>query len=248
MSEDKQIALISGATRGIGRAITVELGLQGIVVIGTATSQSGVDTIYNYMNENNIKGCGRIMNVTDQASIDATLDLVNEEFGTPPTILINNAGITRDNLLMRMKEEDWNGVIDTNLTSVYRLAKSCLRAMLKMKNGRIVNIASVIAYTGNPGQTNYAAAKAGMVGFSKALAREVASRGITVNTIAPGYIATDMTDVLTDEQRELLIKQIPLNRLGRPEDVAAAVSFLISPAAAYITGETIHVNGGMYMA
>ncbi len=247
MSEDKQIALISGATRGIGRAIAVELGLQGIVVIGTATSQSGVEKISNYMKENNISGCGRVMNVTDQASIDEVLDFVNKEFGTP-AILVNNAGITRDNLLMRMKEDEWNGVIDTNLASVYRLSRACLRAMLKMKYGRIVNITSVVAYTGNPGQTNYAAAKAGMVGFSKALAREVASRGITVNTIAPGYIATDMTDALTDEQRELLIKQIPLNRLGRPEDVAAVVSFLISPAAAYITGETIHVNGGMYMA
>lgn len=247
MSEDKQIALISGATRGIGRAIAVELGLQGIVVIGTATSQSGVEKISNYMKEKNINGCGRVMNVTDQASIDAVLDFVNKEFGTP-SILVNNAGITRDNLLMRMKEDEWNGVIDTNLASVYRLSRACLRAMLKMKYGRIVNITSVVAYTGNPGQTNYAAAKAGMVGFSKALAREVASRGITVNTIAPGYIATDMTNALTDEQRELLIKQIPLNRLGRPEDVAAVVSFLISPAAAYITGETIHVNGGMYMA
>jgi len=246
MTENSDIALISGATRGIGRAIATILGGQEIIVIGTATSQSGADTISNYMSENKIEGCGIVMNVTQQSSIDTALDHINQQYGAP-SILINNAGITRDNILMRMKEDEWNDVIDTNLASVYRLSKACLRAMLKMKRGCIINIASVVAFSGNPGQTNYAAAKAGMVGFSKALAREVASRGITVNTIAPGYIATDMTDALPAEQKEALIKQIPLNRLGQPEDIAAAVAFLVSPAAGYITGETIHVNGGMYM-
>ena len=246
MTEHNEIALITGATRGIGRAIATQLGKQGMVVIGTATSQTGADTIANYMADNKISGTGIVMNVTDQASIEAALENINQHHGAP-TILINNAGITRDNLLMRMKEDEWNDVINTNLASVYRLSKACLRAMIKMKKGRIVNIASVVAFSGNPGQTNYAAAKAGMVGFAKSLAREVASRGITVNTIAPGYIATDMTDALPDEQKENLVKQIPLNRLGQPEDIAAAVAFLVSPAAAYITGETIHVNGGMYM-
>lgn len=246
MTENKEIVLITGATRGIGRAITTTLGAQGMVVIGTATSQTGADTISNYMVENKINGNGFVMNVTDQSSIDSVLDQINRQFGAP-TILINNAGITRDNLLMRMKEEEWSDVINTNLASVYRLSKACLRAMIKMRKGRIVNIASVVAFSGNPGQTNYAAAKAGMVGFSKSLAREVASRGITVNTIAPGYIATDMTDALPDDQKENLVNQIPMNRLGLPEDVAAAVAFLVSSAAAYITGETIHVNGGMYM-
>ena len=246
MTGEKEIALISGATRGIGRAIAVELGRQGIVVIGTATSQTGAEGISNYMSENKIEGAGMVMNVTDPSSIDTVLDHVNRQFGAP-SILVNNAGITRDNLLMRMKEDEWNDVIDTNLASVYRLSKACLRAMLKMKKGRIVNIASVVAFSGNPGQTNYAAAKAGMVGFSKALAREVASRGITVNTVAPGYIATDMTNALPEEQRKILVENIPLNRLGQPEDIAAAVAFLVSSAAAYITGETIHVNGGMYM-
>jgi 3-oxoacyl-[acyl-carrier protein] reductase len=246
MTEINEIALITGATRGIGRAIATMLGKQGMVVIGTATSQTGADTISNYMVENNINGTGIVMDVTNQASIDSALAHINQQYGAP-TILINNAGITRDNLLMRMKEDEWSEVINTNLASVYRLSKACMRAMIKMKKGRIVNIASVIAFSGNPGQTNYAAAKAGMVGFSKSLAREVASRGITVNTVAPGYIATDMTDALPDDQKENLIKQIPLNRLGQPEDIAAAVAFLVSSSATYITGETIHVNGGMYM-
>jgi 3-oxoacyl-[acyl-carrier protein] reductase len=238
MTEINEIALITGATRGIGRAIATMLGKQGMVVIGTATSQTGADTISNYMVENNINGTGIVMDVTNQASIDSALAHINQQYGAP-TILINNAGITRDNLLMRMKEDEWSEVINTNLASVYRLSKACMRAMIKMKKGRIVNIASVIAFSGNPGQTNYAAAKA--------LAREVASRGITVNTVAPGYIATDMTDALPDDQKENLIKQIPLNRLGQPEDIAAAVAFLVSSSATYITGETIHVNGGMYM-
>lgn len=246
MTGEREIALISGATRGIGRAIALELGRSGMVVIGTATSQTGAESISNYMSENKIEGTGMVMNVTDPSSIDTVLAQVNQQYGAP-SILINNAGITRDNLLMRMKEDEWNDVIDTNLASVYRLSKACLRAMLKMKRGRIVNIASVVAFSGNPGQTNYAAAKAGMVGFSRALAREVASRGITVNTVAPGYIATDMTDALPEEQQKSIIENIPLNRLGRPEDIAAAVAFLVSPAGAYITGETIHVNGGMYM-
>jgi 3-oxoacyl-[acyl-carrier protein] reductase len=246
MTEEKEIALISGATRGIGRAIALELGRSGMVVIGTATSQTGAESISNYMSENKIEGTGMVMNVTDPSSIDAALAQINQQYGAP-SVLINNAGITRDNLLMRMKEDEWNDVIDTNLASVYRLSKACLRAMLKMKRGRIVNIASVVGFSGNPGQTNYAAAKAGMVGFSRALAREVASRGITVNTVAPGYIATDMTDALPEEQQKTIIENIPLNRLGRPEDIAAAVAFLVSSAGAYITGETIHVNGGMYM-
>jgi len=246
MTANNEIALITGATRGIGRAIATMLGKQGMVVIGTATSEIGAETISKFMEENKINGSGIVMNVTDQTSVDATLDHINQHYGAP-TILINNAGITRDNLLLRMKEDEWNDVINTNLASVYRLSKACLRAMIKMKKGRIVNIASVVAFSGNPGQTNYAAAKAGMIGFSKSLAREVASRGITVNTVAPGYITTDMTDALPVEQKENLVKQIPLNRLGQPEDIAAAVAFLVSSSAAYITGETIHVNGGMYM-
>ena len=246
MTDDKEIALITGATRGIGRAIAAELGRRGIVVIGTATTQAGAEKISDYMAENKIEGRGFVMDVTSPPAIENALEQINRDYGAP-VILVNNAGITRDNLLLRMKEDEWDDVIDTNLASVYRLSKACIRGMLKMKKGRIVNIASVVAFSGNPGQTNYAAAKAGMIGFSKALAREVASRGITVNTVAPGYITTDMTDALPDEQKATLIQQIPLGRLGQPEDVAAAVAFLVSSSASYITGGTLHVNGGMYM-
>jgi len=244
---ENEIVLVSGASRGIGRAIALSLGKKGATVIGTATSENGAVNIAKYLDENGVKGSGEVLNVTDQGSIDALLKTVSEKFSAP-TILINNAGITRDNLLMRMKEDEWGEVIDTNLSSVYRLSKSCLRAMMKARRGKIVNIASVVALTGNPGQCNYAAAKSGMIGFSKALAREVASRGITVNCVAPGFIETDMTHELPEKQKELLLQSIPLKRLGSPEEIAGAVEYLTSSAGNYITGETINVNGGMYMA
>jgi len=244
---ENEIVLVSGASRGIGRAIALSLGKKGATVIGTATSENGAQNIAKYLDENGVKGSGEVLNVTDQASIDTLLKSVTEKFGAP-TILVNNAGITRDNLLMRMKEEEWDDIINTNLSSVYRLSKSCLRAMMKARSGKIVNIASVVALTGNPGQCNYAAAKSGMIGFSKALAREVASRGITVNCVAPGFIETDMTHELPEKQKEALLQSIPLNRLGSPEEIAGAVEYLTSPAGNYITGETINVNGGMYMA
>jgi len=247
MDLENEIILVSGASRGIGRAIALCLGKRGATVIGTATSESGAQNISKYLDENGIKGSGELLNVTEQSSIDDLLGTINEKFGAP-TILVNNAGITRDNLLMRMKDDEWNDTIDTNLSSVYRLSKACLRAMMKARHGKIVNIASVVAMTGNPGQSNYAAAKSGMIGFSKALAREVASRGITVNCVAPGFIETDMTHDLPEKQKEALMQQIPLNRLGRPEEIAGAVEFLASSAGSYITGETIHVNGGMYMS
>ncbi len=246
MTLENQIALITGASRGIGKAIALELGKQGALVIGTATSESGAESITNYMNENDIKGSGMALNVTSQESIDALMDKIGKDFGAP-TILVNNAGITRDNLLMRMKDDEWNAIMDTNLGSVYRMSKACLRGMMKARQGRIVNIASVVGETGNAGQTNYSAAKAGVFGFTKSMAREVASRGITVNAVAPGFIDTDMTKGLPEEQKQALLKQIPLNRLGKPEEIAAAVSFLASPGAAYITGFTLDVNGGMYM-
>ncbi len=246
MTLENQIALITGASRGIGKTIALELGKQGALVIGTATSESGAESITNYMNENDIKGSGMALNVTSQESIDALMDKIGKDFGAP-TILVNNAGITRDNLLMRMKDDEWNAIMDTNLGSVYRMSKACLRGMMKARQGRIVNIASVVGETGNAGQTNYSAAKAGVFGFTKSMAREVASRGITVNAVAPGFIDTDMTKGLPEEQKQALLKQIPLNRLGKPEEIAAAVSFLASPGAAYITGFTLDVNGGMYM-
>ena len=241
-----EIALVSGATRGIGRAIATELGRQGAMVVGTATTQAGAERIDEDLKASGITGRGLVMNVTDNASIGDALKAAGDEFGAPG-ILVNNAGITRDNLLMRMKEEEWDVIIDTNLSSVYRLSKACLRPMMKAKQGRIINIASVIGAMGNAGQSNYAAAKAGMMGFTKSLARAVGSRGITVNCVPPGFIETDMTRDLSQEQRQALLAGIPLGRLGRPEDVAAAVAFLASPAGAYITGETLHVNGGMYM-
>jgi len=243
---DNEIALVTGASRGIGQAIAVRLGKDGATIIGTATSESGAEHISAYLKKQQLKGMGVVMNVNDSASIEAALGLIGDSFGAP-TILINNAGVTRDNLLMRMKDEEWNDIINTNLTSVYRLSKACLRAMTKARKGRIISISSVVGAAGNAGQTNYAAAKAGLLGFTKSLAREVGARGITVNAVAPGFIDTDMTRALAEEQREALQKNIPLNRLGHPEEVAGAVAFLASPDAAYVTGETIHVNGGMYM-
>ncbi|WP_455375262.1 3-oxoacyl-ACP reductase FabG [Kaarinaea lacus] len=246
MSLEGEIALITGASRGIGKAVALQLGKDGATVIGTATSDSGAENISAYLKENGIPGMGMVLNVTDQASVDSVIETITSEFGAP-TILVNNAGITRDNLLMRMKQEEWDEIIDTNLTSVFRLSKACMRAMTKARKGRIISISSVVGAAGNAGQTNYAAAKAGLLGFTKSLARELGARGVTVNAVAPGFIDTDMTKALPDAQREALLSGIPLNRLGQPEEIAAAVAFLASPGAAYITGETLHVNGGMYM-
>jgi 3-oxoacyl-[acyl-carrier protein] reductase len=246
MSE-KKIALVTGASRGIGRAIAEELGRSGLTVIGTATTEKGAEAISAYLAEQGIEGCGLCLNVTDQESVDSVVKTINEEFGVP-TVLVNNAGITRDNLLMRMKEDEWQSIMDTNLTSVFRVSKACLRGMMKAKIGRIINIASVVGASGNAGQTNYSAAKAGIFGFSKSLAREVGSRGITVNAVAPGFIDTDMTRDLPEEQRNALLASIPLARLGEPQEIASVVAFLASDGAAYVTGETLHVNGGMYMA
>ncbi len=247
MSLENEIALVTGASRGIGQAIALALGRAGARVVGTATSEAGAGRITDTLKENGIEGRGLVLDVTDPGSIEAGLKAMEEAVGAP-TILVNNAGITRDTLLMRMKDEDWQAIIDTNLTSIYRMSKACLRAMTKARRGRIISIASVVGVAGNAGQTNYAAAKAGVIGFSKALAREVGPRGITVNVVAPGFIDTDMTRALPEAHREALLTQIPLGRLGQAEEVAAAVVFLASPGAAYITGETLHVNGGMYMA
>ncbi|WP_148254703.1 3-oxoacyl-ACP reductase FabG [Aidingimonas lacisalsi] len=243
---EPRVALVTGASRGIGRAIAHELGRQGRLVIGTATSSQGADRIDADLKEQGIAGAGRSLDVTDSASVAALIKSINDEFGAP-TVLVNNAGITRDNLLMRMKDEEWDSVMDTNLKSVYRVSKACLRGMTKARFGRIVSVSSVVATLGNMGQSNYAAAKAGMEGFSRSLAREVAVRNITVNTVAPGFIATNMTEALPEAQRDALLQQIPLARLGQPEEIAAAVGFLTSEAASYITGETLHVNGGMNM-
>ena len=239
-----KIALVTGATRGIGRAVAEELASKGAFVIGTATSEKGAESISAYLGE---KGRGLVLNVADQASIDAVLEYIKQEFGDID-ILVNNAGITRDNLLMRMKDEEWFDILQTNLSSVYHLSKAMLRTMMKKRFGRIINIGSVVGSLGNAGQTNYCAAKAGLIGFSKALAKEVASRGITVNVVAPGFIATDMTEVLSEELKNNLLTQIPAGRLGEPKDIAKAVAFLASDDAAYINGTTLHVNGGMYMS
>ncbi|MCW8888195.1 MAG: 3-oxoacyl-ACP reductase FabG [Gammaproteobacteria bacterium] len=247
MGLDKEVVLITGASRGIGQAIAYALGGMGATVIGTATSAKGAEAISAYLKDDGIKGTGMALNVNDSDNIAEVLSQLTTEYGAP-TILINNAGITRDNLLMRMKDDEWEDIINTNLSSVYRLSKAVLRGMMKARHGRIISIASVVGATGNAGQTNYTAAKAGMVGFTKSLAREVGSRGITVNAVAPGFIDTDMTKALPDAQKDALKSQIPLGRLGQPEEIAAAVAFLASPAAAYISGETIHVNGGMYMS
>jgi 3-oxoacyl-[acyl-carrier protein] reductase len=241
-----QVALVTGASRGIGKAIALELGKQGAVVTGTATSEAGAGAISDYLAAANIKGAGFAMNVNDMTQVEAAVAAVQEQFGEI-AILINNAGIARDNLLMRMKDEEWDDIMSTNLKSVFRLSKLLIRPMMKARSGRIINIASVVGVTGNMGQTNYAAAKAGIIGFSKSLAREIGSRNITVNCVAPGFIDTDMTRALNDSQRAVLVGQIPLARLGTAEDVAGVVAFLASPAAAYITGATLHVNGGMLM-
>jgi len=241
----KAIALVTGASRGIGKAIAEQLVSDGFYVVGTATSESGAVAISGYLGESS--GQGMVLNVTDADSIIALIKDIAAAVGAP-TVLVNNAGITRDNLMLRMKDAEWDDIISTNLSSVFRVSKACLRGMMKNKSGRIVNIASVVGVTGNAGQANYAAAKAGIIGFSKSLAKEVGSRNITVNTVAPGFIDTDMTKALSDEQKSTLLQGVPLARLGDADEIAHAVSFLCSDKAAYITGETLHVNGGMYMS
>ncbi len=243
MNLEGKVALVTGASRGIGKAIAELLVERGATVIGTATSESGADAISAYLGDN---GKGLALNVTDVDSIESVLKSINDEFGGID-ILVNNAGITRDNLLMRMKDDEWTDILDTNLTSIFRLSKAVLRGMMKKRQGRIINVGSVVGTMGNAGQTNYAAAKAGVIGFTKSMAREVASRGVTVNTVAPGFIETDMTKALNDDQRAATLAQVPAGRLGDPREIASAVAFLASPEAAYITGETLHVNGGMYM-
>ena len=242
----EDIALVTGASRGIGRAIARTLAERGATVVGTATSEAGANGITQWLQEAGLKGRGIVLDVASAASVDAALKNIENVEGAP-TILVNNAGITRDNLLLRMKAEEWDEIINTNLGSVYRLSKAVLRGMMKARRGRIISIASVVGVMGNAGQANYAAAKAGIIGFSKSLAREIGSRGITVNVVAPGFIATDMTAQLQPEQQQQLLQQIALGRLGSAEDIAGAVAFLASPQAGYITGETLHVNGGMHM-
>ncbi len=241
-----KICLVTGATRGIGQAIAAQLGAQGATVIGTATSQAGADSISESLASIGVSGQGMVLNVSDGDSIDATLSAISEKYG-PIAVLVNNAGITRDNLTMRMKEAEWDDIMTTNLKSVYRLSKGVLRGMMKARAGRIINITSVVGVSGNAGQANYAAAKAGVIGFTKSLAQEIASRGITVNAVAPGFINTDMTKALTDEQVAKMTANIPASRLGEPSDIAASVVFLASDESAYVTGTTMHVNGGMYM-
>ncbi len=241
-----QIALVTGASRGIGQACALELGRQGAAVIGTATSENGAQAISQYLADNQIKGVGIKLNVNAAAEIEQAMVTIRAQFGEV-SILVNNAGITRDNLLMRMKDAEWDDIMETNLKSVFRMSQTVLKAMMKARQGRIISIASVVGSMGNAGQTNYAAAKAGIMGFSKSLAREIGSRNITVNCVAPGFIDTDMTRALGDTQREALVGHIPLGRLGQVDDIAAAVGFLASPKASYITGVTLHVNGGMYM-
>ncbi len=244
---DGQVTLVTGASRGIGRAIAESLGKAGATVIGTATSESGATAISAYFKAAGINGVGKMLNVTDTDSIDTVLKEITTEYGAI-TVLVNNAGITRDNLMLRMKEEEWSDIMTTNLTSVFRLSKACLKGMMKARHGRIISISSVVGATGNAGQANYAAAKAGVVGFSKSLAQEIGSRGITVNVVAPGFIDTDMTRELPEEQRKNLMSNIPLGKLGEAEDIANAVLFLASDMGSYISGETLHVNGGMYMS
>jgi 3-oxoacyl-[acyl-carrier protein] reductase len=243
---DNKVTLVTGASRGIGRAIAVELGKRGATVIGTATSETGANDISSYLQQAGIKGKGMVLDVKSEESINECLNNIVEENGAIE-ILVNNAGITRDSLLMRMKLDQWEEVYTTNLRSVFLLSKACLRGMMKSKFGRIINISSVVGSTGNPGQTNYVSTKAGMVGFSKSLAREIANRGITVNCVSPGFIQTDMTDNLTDDQKEHILASIPMGKMGDVEDIAKAVGFLASEDAAYITGQTLHVNGGMHM-
>lgn len=246
MGLDGKIALVTGASRGIGRATATALADRGAIIAGTATSKAGADEITNFLADSGYSGKGIVLDVAEKSSIDLALANILDHLGHP-AILVNNAGITRDNLLIRMKDEEWETILNTNLTSIYHLSKKCLKNMLKSYWGRIINITSVTGVMGNAGQTNYAAAKAGMIGFTKALAREVGSRGITVNAVAPGFIDTDMTRILDNDQRENLLSHIPLNRLGKVEEIAAVVAFLASPESGYITGETLHVNGGLYM-
>ena len=243
---EQATAVVTGASRGIGRAIALELARRGARIVGTATSEAGATAIGAYLAEAGLAGRGAVLDVAQPSSVDAFFKSLDAAEGTP-AILVNNAGVTRDGLLMRMSAEDWQAVIETDLGSVYRTCKAVMRGMMKARYGRIINIASVIAVMGNAGQSNYAAAKAGMIGFSKSLAREVGSRGITVNVVAPGFVATDMTNVLDEKTRTALLAQVPVGRLGSVEDIAQAVAFLASPQAGYITGETLHVNGGMYM-
>ncbi len=246
MSIEGKVALVTGASRGIGAAIAQSLGEAGAIVIGTATSESGAEKISARLSEQGVKGEGMVLNVTDADSVTSLLKAVADKYAAPQ-ILVNNAGITKDNLLMRMSEDEWFDVINTNLSAVYRLSKGCLRGMMKARWGRVINVASVVGQMGNAGQTNYSATKAGVMGFARSLAKEVGSRNVTVNSVAPGFIDTDMTKVLTDEQKEVMLGAIPMARLGQPEEIAKVVLFLASDASSYITGETIHVNGGMYM-
>ena len=241
------VALVTGASRGIGRAIAMELTRQGMTVIGTATSESGASSITEAIKAAGGAGWGAALDVRDAAGVDTLISDIETKTGSAITVLVNNAGITRDTLAMRMKDEDWDDVMDTNLKSVFRMCRSVMRGMMKARTGRIVNITSVVGHAGNPGQANYCAAKAGVSGMTRSLARELGSRGITVNCVAPGFIDTDMTKALDDSQKTMLLGNIPLGRLGTPEDIAAAVAFLVSPAASYVTGSTIHVNGGMYL-
>ncbi|AIO65959.1 3-oxoacyl-ACP reductase FabG [Burkholderia oklahomensis] len=244
---DKQVAIVTGASRGIGRAIALELARRGAMVIGTATTEAGAEGISAAFKEAGLEGRGAVLNVNDASAVDTLVESTLKEFGAL-NVLVNNAGITQDQLAMRMKDDEWDAVIDTNLKAVFRLSRAVLRPMMKARGGRIVNITSVVGSAGNPGQINYAAAKAGVAGMTRALAREIGSRGVTVNCVAPGFIDTDMTKVLPEEQQAALKTQIPLGRLGSPEDIAHAVAFLASPQAGYITGTTLHVNGGMYMS
>lgn len=247
MNDKPAVALVTGASRGIGKAIALQLGSQGFIVVGTATTESGVAIITEYLSAKNIAGRGYCVDVASDESVNAMMEQIGTEFGAPQ-VLVNNAGITRDNLLMRMKSDEWSSVIETNLGSMYRLCKSCIRGMTKARWGRVINISSVVGSSGNAGQTNYAASKAGIEGFTRSLAKEIGSRGITVNAVAPGFIATDMTKDLPEKQTEALLSQIPLGRLGQPEEIAVVVGFLASESGSYITGETLNVNGGMYMA
>ena len=248
MEQEKRIALVTGASRGIGKAIALMLGKKGFTIAGTATTPEGADKISDYLAKEKISGKGFAFNVCDSESVKPLLDNIKEALGTLPTVLINNAGITRDNIFLRMKSEEWDAVIDTNLSAIYRVTKACLKPMIKARWGRIVNVTSVVGVTGNPGQTNYTAAKAGMIGMSKSLAQEIAGFGITVNCVAPGFIDTDMTRDLDESQQDRIKSQIPMKKMGMPDDIASTVAFLVDDGAAYITGQTIHVNGGMYMA
>ena len=247
MSFEKKIVLVTGASRGIGAAIADAFGDVGSIIIGTATSESGAQKISARFNEKQYQGQGMVLNVTDAESVDALMKKIKVDYGSTPSVLVNNAGITKDNLLMRMSDDEWFDVINTNLSSAYRLSKACLRGMMKARWGRIVNIGSVVGAMGNVGQANYAATKAGVAGFARALAKEVGSRNITVNTVSPGFIETDMTDVLPEDHRAMMLSAVPAGRLGKPEEIASVVKFIASEEAAYITGENIHVNGGMYM-